>query len=89
MTGPTIEQTRGYDIMIWADEGGRILAQSFTILGEAILHGLSPGHRMGKEIEIIDPPSVFFSEVPKKTRIGLINPETNDAILVALGALHS
>jgi hypothetical protein len=88
MTKPTAEQSRGFDIMIWADEGGRILARSQSILGEILLHALMPGHKMGNEIEIEEEPSKFFADIPRKTKIGLVNPETNDVLLVAFGGLH-
>lgn len=88
MTGPTAEQSSGFDIMIWADEGGRILARSHTLLGEILLHGLMPNHKMGNEVEIEEEPSKFFAEIPRRTRIGLMNPETNDVLLVAFGGLQ-
>jgi len=78
----------GYDIMIWADEGGRILARSHTILGEIILHALMPGHKIGNEVEIEEDPNKFFGGMPPKTKIGLLNPESNDVLLVAFGGLH-
>ncbi len=74
MTQPTAEQTRGYDIVIWADNGGCIMANSYTILGEAILHGLLPSHRMGEPSEIIgDDPQKFFEEIPRGTNVGLVD----------------
>lgn len=74
--------------MIWVGEDGSIMAKSHTILGEAILHGLQPGHKNGGTVEIQDTPSVFFADVPRKTKIGLVNPETGDVLLAALGGLH-
>lgn len=71
MTQPTLEQSRGYDIVIWVDKGGRIMANSHTILGEAILHGLLPKHRMGKQVEIKTEPEEFFAGVPQGTKVGL------------------
>lgn len=71
MTQPTLEQSRGYDIVIWVDEGGRIMANSFTVLGEIILHGLLPNHSMGKPEEIEAPPEEFFRGVPPGTNVGL------------------
>jgi hypothetical protein len=88
MTGPSVEQSKGYDIMIWADEGGRILARSHTILGEIILHALMPGHKMGNEIEIEEDPNKFFGDMPPKTKIGLMNTETKNVQIVVFGGLH-
>ncbi len=78
MTAPTSVQSRGYDIVIWADDGGRILAKSYTILGEVAFHGLLPDHSMGQIVELDDlaHPDDFFGRMPVGIRIGMINPET-------------
>lgn len=89
MTGPSAEQSVGYDIVIWMeDDESPTLARSLTILGEAILHALDPSHKMGKCSELTTEPENFFADVPKSTRIGLLNPSTNSLQLVQLGGLH-
>ena len=78
MTAPTLEQSRGFDIVIWADDGGRIIAKSYTILGEVAFHGLLPGHNMGQEVEMdeVAHPEDFFKAMPKGIRIGMLNPDS-------------
>lgn len=78
MLTPTLEQSRGYDIVIWADDGGRILAKSYTILGEVAFHGLLPDHKMGQEVvlDLVAQPEDFFRQMPKGIKIGAVNPFT-------------
>ena len=64
--------------MIWADEDGRILARSYTIMGEVAFHGLLPNHKMGQEVELDDlaHPDDFFKAKPPGVKIGAVNPNT-------------
>lgn len=71
MAKPTPEQCKGYDIVIWAGDDQRILANSFTIIGEVILHGLLPEHRMGEASEITQEPDEFFKGIPRGTKVGV------------------
>lgn len=89
MNRPTAEQSRGYDIMIWAGEDDRIMASTHTLMGEVVLHGLLPDYVENSDVEVTAMPSEFFADVPPTTRIGLVRPQTNEIFLVALGALHS
>lgn len=83
MTAPTSDQSRGYDIVIWADEGGRILAKSYTILGEVSFHGLLPDHKMGQEVdlEFVAMPDDFFKAMPPGVKIGALNPQNGKIYL--------
>jgi hypothetical protein len=77
MTQPTADQSKGYDIVIWAEEGS-IVAKSYTILGEVAFHGLLPEHRMGQKVimdELVQPDE-FFKQMPPGIRIGAMNPES-------------
>lgn len=78
MTAPTYEVSRGYDIVIWADKGGHILAKSHTILGEVAFHGLLPSHKMGQTVKLdrIAHPDDFFKQMPPGIKIGMANPTT-------------
>lgn len=83
MTQPTAEQSKGYDIVIWADKGGSIIAKSFTILGEVAFHGLLPNHRMGEKVildELVQPDD-FFRQMPPGIKIGTKNPKSGKIIL--------
>lgn len=78
MAIPTLDQSRGYDIVIWVDDDGRVIAKAFTILGEVSFHGLLPDYQMGQEIMIdsVAQPEEFFGQMPKGIRIGMVNPAT-------------
>lgn len=80
MTQPTADQSKGYDIVIWADDEGNIVAKSYTILGEVAFHGLLPDHRMGQLVimDELTQPDDFFRQMPPGIRIGAMNPITGN-----------
>ena len=71
------EEGEGYDIVVWADEDGDIVCSGYTERGDKALKKLCGEYSSGTVMEILIPPTEFFRSMPKKLKLGLLNPETD------------
>lgn len=77
MNLPTTKQSRGYDILVWIDEDGDVVSQSYTESGTVFLKSMDSRYLQGDVLQIISHPDEFKTHVPPKLKIGSISPVTN------------
>lgn len=72
MQKPTPEQANGYDIVLWLDNDGDIIASPYTPAGEEFIRKLQPDWKPGVHMTVQASPKRFFKCVPDGITVGLM-----------------
>lgn len=85
---PTLEDAKGYDLIVWLNEDGEVLTKSYSLMGEVILRGMTPNYEPGDVLEILVHPDEFNRDIPPSARVGYVDPHTNRLRRIDKGLFH-
>ena len=76
MRPPGKSEAIGYDIVVWVDEDGDIVARGFSPLGHKTLRGFVNKYRPGDIVQIYCSPEEFEADIPDGVHVGTLNSTT-------------
>jgi len=76
MRPPSSSEATGYDIVVWVDQDGDIVARGFTKLGHSTLRAFVNKYRAGDIVQIYCNPEEFTDELASNVRVGALNSNT-------------
>lgn len=89
MGKPTSEQALGYDLVLWVDSDGDVIATPYTDAGQGFLKRIFPEWKPEMSMIILSTPKRFFRVVPKELTIGLMSMHKQGVISTAItNTLH-
>lgn len=78
----------GYDILIWIDKDGDVVAAAYSASAHGFFKAMDPGYTYGDIVELVASPDDFLKEVPDSLRVGGLHPETNFVSEMKKNSLH-
>jgi len=85
MRTPNKRVAQGYDIVVWVDDDGDIVAKAFTKYGHNTLRKFVSDYRNGDIVEIYCDPDQFMKEVDETVSIGTL---TTKGEIVLMGKIN-
>lgn len=76
MRPPSKTEAEGYDIVVWVDKDGDIVARAFSKPGHSALRAFVNRYRPGDLVQIYCSPEEFEDELPQGIRAGALNSAT-------------
>lgn len=87
MRTPSSREADGFDVVVWVDKDGDIVAKAFSTEGDKALKQYVNDYRKGDIIEIYVPPSQFEADMPQTLRVGLLTT-ARGVVTMRTTALH-
>lgn len=88
MLPPSKKEAEGYDVVVWVDNDGDIVARGFTHLGHKQLKGFVNSYHPGDIVQIYCEPDEFIAEFSPETTVGMLNSRTKKIGPYSASRLH-
>lgn len=72
MRTPSAREAENYDIVVWVDEEGDIVARGFSDTGHTALRRYVNEYQRGDIVQIYVPPKEFEADMPTDLTVGLL-----------------
>lgn len=88
MRPPSKKEAAGFDIVVWSDDEGDVVARAFTPAGDRALKAFVNKYEKGAIVIIYCHPEEFQQEIPKGTIVGLLSPRAKKVVPMSKNPLH-
>jgi hypothetical protein len=75
MAKPTKKAAKGFDLVLWVDPEGDVIASPYTKSGEEFIKSISPEWKPGVQMVVMSTPKRFFNLVPSHLTVGMRQPQ--------------
>jgi len=88
MRPPSKSEATGYDVIVWVDEDGDIVARGFSRQGHSALRAFVNKYHAGDIVQIYCTPEAFMDELPTDLAVGVLNSRTEKVMPFNPAHLH-